>query len=691
MSSQQNGLVAGNKQNEPGGTVPRNRSRFPLSYSFFDTDRFAEYKPFFVMEAVSNDKITLNSAHECRTYSLKAPLMQSVLKKKDYFYVPMQAILPNNWEKFYTNPVIGDDVPEDSGLGVRNFWKKVWDLFSNSLAYIEDICDGTTTLLVSQWLQNVLRFLVFFERFYSNGSLMSSLGIHGANYIHISYGANNSDDNTGAASFDEFFDSVIVAVKACFSSFNVNIGGSSYKVLLDGSEPNSEDPNTSIQISLREALELMRDDPTFTVTNCANTGDYTSAVLDIITVDYAFSIGVFADDDGYYPGLNLGRLWAYQLICHHYYSNDHVDFIYSAELFRQYINQLVSRNSLQSSADLVPRFTVNGLDYLYDALSSHVFNQMITYFDTNGIFSIVGTGNPPDSINDVYAYFRALFGYNRSLRFMDYFTGSRTRPLAIGDSTVDASSGKVDILDMSRSVQMTRFLNAVNRTGRKFGAYMKELFGKVPAPDYHNPFYLAHTSDVVGNSEVENTGAAQQSRANSITSLMRSNASRYAFAFEPDRDCIVMGITYYDIPRVYTRSTEKQNFYMDRFDMFNPFLQFIGDQEISKAELGTVLPDNNAFAYTNRDMEYKQRYNQAAGGFCVGSTQLKNWIFPADELRRNRVIVLDSDFIRSFNAEFDRFYLSLTGYSLGTYFHFIVRNDNRCDASRPMAYSPSIL
>lgn len=95
---------------------------------------------------------------------------------------------------------------------------------------------------------------------------------------------------------------------------------------------------------------------------------------------------------------------------------------------------------------------------------------------------------------------------------------------------------------------MTKFLQAVNRSGRKFSNYMKELFGKTPAYDYHNPMFLAHTSDLVGAAETENTGAAQITDNIAVTSRLRATSSRYAFEFQPDRDCIVIGLSYYDLP-----------------------------------------------------------------------------------------------------------------------------------------------
>ena len=68
---------------------------------------------------------------------------------------------------------------------------------------------------------------------------------------------------------------------------------------------------------------------------------------------------------------------------------------------------------------------------------------------------------------------------------------------------------------------------------------MKELFGKTPAYDYHNPMYLAHTSDLVGAQETENTGLAQVTAQIAVTSRLRATSSRYALSFSLI-DCIVL-------------------------------------------------------------------------------------------------------------------------------------------------------
>lgn len=689
MSAQSNGLVASAVQNEAGGNSVRNFSRFPLSYSFYNTERFGEYTPFFVEEGVSGDVLPLHSAHEVRTYTLQAPLMQSLLKKKDFFAVPMEAILPLNWQKFYTNPVIGEDVPNDVGCGVEGFWNKVENLERTSRLSLVDFTNATILGSdTAEKLQNIIQYLVFFEYFYSTGSLMESLGISGHSYFHANF--NDGDTPPRPFSFDDFFDYIFSLIYDSFSSVRISVGGVSYVVLpnYDGvlfSQPAN-------QISWREALELIREDlASFSVVSASlySGSSFISDVVDFFRSDITIynvlnsSVSGQPIDDEHSIPLNLSRLWAYQLVCAHFYTNDHVDFVYSAELFRQYIWQLWS--SVRDTNFDIPSelFSVNGFSYEFDSLSAHICSQFF-YILSSGIYSLSSSDS-----SSVFGYFTALLHYKRSLRYMDYFTGARSLPLAIGDTSVDASSGSVDVLDLSRSRMMAKFLQAVNRSGRKFGAYMKELFGKVPAPDYHNPFYLAHTSDVVGSSENQNTADGQRD-ANAFTSNLRTNASRYAFEYRPDRDCIVIGLSYYDIPRVYTLATERQNFFVDRFDMFNPYMQFIGDQSIYKAELGTLYPSLAPFGYQNRHMEYKQRYNQAAGAFANPSTGLDNWIFVADMMHRVANQNISSSFIRSFNSELDHFYTSLTGFSNGSYFHFIVRYDNRQDASRPMAYAPVI-
>lgn len=668
------GAVQGNSQNIPAANTPRTRSTFPLKYHLFDTHRFGEYHPHYVEEGVKEDILPIRSSHNVMSFTLKSPLMQDITMVKDYFSVPMEAILPLNWEKFFDNPVRGDDVNSNVGPTLENFWNKVGAMFDSLLsAYVAILNNQNSTN--EQVLTATLRLLVLGEYFYSDGSLMTSLGCHGSNYINVTMG-----DPDHRFTWDHFFDTMIDELIKFIGSdwITVNVDNVVYKV---AAEYDPGQRRTDF-IDFRHFLSLIRDTPTFYFSSIPS-GDLRSAVKSV------YSQFGLAPVKANVP-FNTSRLWAYQLVCAHYYSNDHIDFIYSAELYRQLVGNYIRVLSGAGFGNL-SKFTRNGIEYQYDYLCARfvdLFISNITNAATNTL-----TATNVATVNAALGYFSALFAYRRSLRYQDYFTGSRAQPLAVGSTGVTVSGNTVDVVDITRNIQRQRFLNAVNRVRHNFEGYLQGIFGgDVPAPDYHNPFFLASTSDTIYGQETENTGTDQFSRAISITTNLRSNGSRYMLEIHCDRPCVILGLTHYDLPRVYGKSMEREFLHVDRFDMFNPFMQYIGDQPIYIQELGIapsgIQPLAMAnFSYTLRHMEYKQRYNQAAGGFVYN---LPGFVFIASD-ERGTQSTINPDWIRSVPSEFDRFYVSLNGWSNSSYFHFIVDNFNDCSGSRPMAYAPSIL
>lgn len=717
------GIVGSNPANQANGQDVHTRSKFPFGYKFADTHRFGEYHPFFVMEGVEGDKIDLHCSHEVRSYTLKAPLLQDIQLKKDYFVVPREAILPMNWDKFYTIPTIGDDVRDDVGTSVLGFWELVCNGWNSMKANLL----GNSNPTGVDFLTGMLRTLFVGEMFFSEGNLMSSLGIHGGSHFTC-----QRKDNSGQIyedwTYDQFFDFAIGQIKSGFHSFVIEIpfredngsgassGVKSYRVLLSNlenfSSVGSYIPRQNMyDVPLRVGLQIMRDNP-FRVTQVYSTANATTTVssqfIQSIKDSWNLSGGQNSQDFGNVVAVNylvdedvvdLARLWAYQIVVNHFYSNDHVDYIYSAQLFRELIGYYVSQFLNNSSGKLVDTFSYNGVDYQYDFLSAHYFALLIDVLNDSLFLTDY---QPSDDSTFCYSYFSQLFGFKRSLRFLDYFSGSRSRPLAVAQSdinvNVDGTSGtgySVSAINITKGIQAQRLANAVNRFGRKFEDYIAGMSGKRPAPDYHNPFYLSHTSDVIYGQESEYTGSSADSDPQNVTSVLRSAGGKYAFQIECDRPSILIGLAYYDIERFYGCTIERQVLHLNRYDMFNKYMQFIGDQPIYKSELGIRtagnLTDGN-FAYTNRHMEYKQRYNQTAGGFNVPSTDIDLWLFRADKKNIMQLSNhINPNFIRSWNVELDQYYQSLTGYSLGTYFHFIVKNINSCEANRPMAYAPSIL
>lgn len=662
------------------------RSNFPLNFPYYQSMRFGEYIPHFVVDGVPNDKnLRLQSAHNIRSTSLKAPLMQDIMLKKDYFKVNMRAILPKNWDKIYVNPTMGDDVQaqyvntviEDFPSWCRTIVMAIY----NKVTIYGDSSQIATDY--KEYLECVLRFMLVSEYFYSQGSLLATLGTHESpNFIY------DPNGNAGSAvhDYDSWYDLVMASLVN--QIYGTSPSGKYFEFTSDGAHyyvyASKEDPAFRTvraigyaNVTFREALAIMRENMDFEIVG------YSGVTLtDYMTgFGYLMNSSYFTILNPSYP-INLGRLYAYQIVCAHFYSNDQVDFIYSAELYRQllsyYIREFFSGGGLSAS----DTFTLNGITHEYDWTAGYwLYKLSIGYVTSAQLSDWRATLGP---------WLRAVFGFNRSLRFMDYFTGSRSHPLAVGNVDVAVIGNKVNIVDVTQRTMVQKFLNAVNRGKRLFDEYIENIFpGTQVKKDAHDPEYLGHTTDVIFGSETENTGADQLTEGNSITTTLRSNASRFAFELDVNEPCIIIGLSYFDIERAYTRLIERQNMHVDRFDMFNPFMQFIGDQPVFDCERDASQPSSNYWGYQLRHMEYKQRVPQVSG--ALATPALKLWVFTDENYPHPANSSIDPLVIRSFPTELDQFFIGALGYSPATYYHFIVKTTNLCSASRPMAYAPSIL
>lgn len=668
-------INAENPQEAQGAHVPNHHSNFNYNKIIYVTSRFGEYTPFFHFDSYEKDKIHQRSVTTTRSFSLKAPLMEDINMKRDYFQVYYDAILPINWDKCYIRPKQGDIVDWlKCSTNVDNFPQKVRQMCSAVWQYY----------VVSEYsssadkLKDILRTLTFVEMFYSDGSLLSHFGCHlapcfKATYVAAPDGPVTTPVTTG---FDAFFDAFCLnLVNQLTYDGDPSPGSDSFKLSYTLSDDEIQYSVTDA-ISLRQMLTAFRDG---SLKGLYTVGSVPSWLLHMV-IDATVVFNTYAE----FP-LNLAPLWAYQMACAHFYSDDNVDYIFSAELFRSlignYCNGVVS--SFNDSVDTI-FFTYNGVRYQYDWLSGFFFDFICQcLLDNDGSFDV-----------NLESYLRTLFGFNRSLRFQDYFAGARTRPIAIGDETqINVQNGKVSVINVTQSIQWQRLLNNIQRLPQEIGRYIKSATGKSQSFDYHNPGWLAHTSDTVFAAEVENTATDQVTKANSVTATLRGKSSNQQFTFESDRPCIIIGIQYFDIRRAYYTGVDRNLMLSCREEMFMPELQYIGDQPINACELFSAV-EPSTFGYTEQYNWMKQTYDEAIGGFAAGSLPGWAFMFRPDFFRvdsRGRNLVISPNFIRSTPPELDEFFISLTGFSLGTYFHFQQKICNITSASRNMVKHSQIL
>lgn len=640
--------------------APRNRSNFDLSHHHLTTLRFGEIFPFFNLEAVNNDKITLRSQHDLSTFTLKSPILSNIRMRKDYVSVPMEAILPFNWDKIITNPLFGDDVDADNCNCVLDL-SKLDTLLNSITARITEKTYDTKPL-------GFLNCLAILELIFSKGSLLSRLGYNFSNTLKI---VNN--DTEEVSSLDDFVDYYYGLMLGTLDSTLIKYFNDELQIV-----------SKSFNFRTKEDLRIFHD---FVLNHVLDSEQVVSLIAPnkINYANFSFQCNLKGAEAQaqHYTKYNIAPVAAYQITCAHFMSNDKVDYIYSAELYRQLMHSL--------SDDYTPNFDYNGVSTPYDYLSGYYINNCLSYID--------GVTDDNKCIKGML-YLQNLLGFRRSLRYVDYFTSAKTHPLALGDTSVHVSTaGNVDVVDVTRNIQMQRFLNFANRAGRKFEEYISKLNGKFVAPDYHNPQYLGGTIDSLYNSKVENTSEAQQTKPNSVTSTFGGNSERFAFSFECDRPSIILGLVSFDIVRSYANSVRRDSQHIDRFDYFNPFLQHIGDQPIFGFEYlannqGTFRTDY--YGYTTRHAEYKEEVSRADSGFIDGT--LPSWAFvnkpidfnPAD-LTTGDSVFISPEAIRSYPEELDDFYLDLPYVGNSKYFHFIVDFFNSCEAVRPMIKKPEIL
>lgn len=649
--------------NRQGVAVPRTHNTFDLSYNNYTTQLYGYYYPFFCLHAVPGDTVPLRSEVEVRSFAMKSPYLGGVTLKKDYYMCPMQSILPSTWELIYKNPSQGDDVPDDANcLLPKDTFDKVIRALDTRL---KTVPTGFGQGQYGAEIGNFIRLLFYAESFLSSGSLLFNLGYKCSPIFY------HSDDTT-VYSFDTIFDSFMAYLLGIGTQFSITLsnGDNQYFVIRETDNYNNRG---RISVSVSTAVSLLRENPNFNISKPMQ-GTVSAIVSDYQESSISIHYPLLPEKD-----INISSILAYQLIWSQYFVNPQVDYIYNSEIYRETFRSNFINRFGSETWYTVPwqTFSYNGSHISYDYFSLHYLSKVFE------------TIRPAD-----YCLVHYLFGLRQSLRFGDYFTDSRTRPYAPGVMDAPVVGEKVSAIDITKSVVMQRYLNAVVKLGNNFGDYLRGIFGTTPSPDYHFPKFIASSEVAVDGFEVANTSSQQQGL---LVTNLKTSADKYEFEVSVDMPCIILGLSSFSVPRVYSQTCNRFFFHNDRFDDFNPMLQYIGDQDIRSIELSSCTnregQADGVFAYASRNAEYKQSFSVASGGFI---DMLPSWAFLSDSLFQgffvpDTLIPQSPEFIRAKDYEFDRFFEVQTGLSLGHKFHFILRYNNQNVCNRPMEVNPGIL
>lgn len=661
-SAEFNGIQVNHKSADPNKSYGQGLNKFNNSYDQAATLRYADIHPFAVLDCNERDDIPFRSDHDLGTYTLQSPLKSEVNMHKTVALVPYQAILPNTWKRIYVNPTKGDDVPEDAfcDLNLVAKWKEYRQYVIDQYAILEDD---------QEKFQLLIEFFIATESIFSSGGLLPQFKMNFHSFFTVA--RDNSADPVDEPDFDPDvprFDSIFdILFGSIFSENGSGISiykaddvGAPLRLTTSYSSPSFDFSSLYQVVSPHVMLDYLRDRNYDRINSGLIGSDYkdVASVLDAL---YLYVVFFDIPLDGYYTSLE--RPIAYQLAVAKFMSDDSIDNIFDASTFR---------NNFSALMDYGDFFEWNGQPFIYDIFSRHNLEKAFK----------------PETFADACSL---LFSFRKSLKYGDYFISSRPNAYAVGDVNAPVINNFVSAIDITQSISEQRFTNWNNRTGMSYDEYVKGLTGSDVMPDVTEPLFVSHEVFKLSGFEVENTGAAQQeSGTNSVSTLLRSSKSDWMFDIGITDVCVLVGLAHFDMKRLYTRTMDRAVMKKNRFDFFNKFFQYTGDQDIKHIELDAAHSESAIFSYITRYMQYKQQVSHATGGFLG---PLRSW---ANVAQNSRDFVnyglINSDFIRNSNGDFDIFYGSVTGYSLGTYFHFAVYFHNDfSEMRRAMDIAPDIL
>lgn len=674
--------------NNPGSYNNESYNSFDKSHLRFYTQRFSEVYPCLSQPANSGDNIPLSVRHELRNYTLKAPLLSSLKMYRSFYQIPLSAISPYTWELQLRQPIRGQDIAFGD-VAQRISLSRVLSLYSRLLFHLHDTTQLTTIGEAFNYSHTLLRSTLFLSLFLGNSSLLSALG------VALPY--RKEADDIYSSVMDTFLN-LMTSIKT--SSGLPYISNLSYRDN-DGnthtlSATRQEDDSNifHISLSLSEMWNFIRDALQFgnisigfsTLKDEDYASLYSSLSAPVLlawnifnpsnveNVQYADFLAQIKDTDADY--ISLRPVIAYQMACAQFFSNTAIDDIYTAKQW------LLDSRSYESSFPGVKNraesFSLNGAIYLYDAFAGKRVSEMLDSFKG----SVTTLASAVSTSISILKYFENLFGIRQSLRYPDYFTSSRTQPLAVGDVTTTVNENKVSAININQSLWMQRFLNAVNRTSQNIYEYLKSMDGVEPQRKVPQPYFLASEEFNISGQEVENTADNQ----GAVTTLLRSENSSFAFKAFIDEPSYVIGVTYFNALSVYDSLRPLHWEQNDRFDWFNSYMQHIGDQPVylrellsdrlNKSEAFGYQFANGIFGYQLRYAQYKFENSIALGGFINGS--LPGWSLICKPFGRAGSIsfakspTISEQFIRNDDYAFDELYSSLTGTNPATRFHFVI-------------------
>lgn len=694
-----------NQVNDPNFENQQGYYPYDLTHQEFLSPRFGEITPCMHLNTVPADRIVCVDNTKTILNQINGNLLSKVNQYVDTFYVPKRCIYPNNYEKLIPNPTKGDDLPNAAlpmfpiGALVYSYLRSV--TLSVRLLWPEQGTDDTRTIkdiMASADDDYSISRMYLLSTILSRGQLLDYLGVQFDNRFE-------NNKSRLQSLIDSFQRAVYLAISSN-DGFNEN-GRYIYRFnreltdnLVDYEQSLSSGFARKIT-NLSEFRDVVSDIfesgylPffNFTTSGVDMTGiteSYYSLYAELISLFgtvYLYDEDTFINDlntseDPFRSGyISLDKPMAYQLLVAQYFTNNTVDNIFNSDLYLQLLRSVMFPANPDTGFSLEPTFLYNGVSTEYDLITPGAAS-----------FSLLTDSLITGAVHRQEVFMTLLFMLRRSLRYGDYFTTARPNMLAVGQLSINVENGMVSPVDVTRNLLAQRYLNAANYIGSGFLPYYNSIFGVTPSDTGTFPRFISHRKISLDNQITNNTGDNQGYQT---TNLLGYTDEKLGFDVFIDDFGVIISTISYDVLPVYTSGFDADLFMADRFDMFNPMMQNMGDQPIMLSELiGDFSLRGTIFGYTMRDSQYKFKNSRAHGAFV---NSLPGFLvkYPLDRfIPRDTFyasLEISPDFIRDKPVYLDATVPVSTGVSPAEYFHFLVSVTNQVNTARKITATPPIL
>lgn len=650
------------------------------------TQRFSEVMPCYFDKCIEGDNVVNQATQDVRTFALQSPLMNNLKMYRSFYAVPLSAIAPKSWEYLLRQPNRGQDI-SFADYDISGTFQQVFAIPIQLYKRCKQILAQGSDMTVGYKNCTLALMAYYGSLYFSNNGLFKALGYTAP--VRVSTYSTADGDTTPAASIWDRMYSAFVDMVCEGGRVNLHYKDENgNRVTLLGSQDTTALKHTPSEVF--NFLSIASYYGTLYIEVDPKQSNITLYEPLAALVRQATALNLDSEWDETTTRVSLRPLVAYQTILAQFFSSSSVDSIYNCKAYTDTALSLVTKvyelsKSLGGYSDIhhspFPYSSkVNGVDVFYDAFSGK-YNEYVS----SAMKAIINDMSSSTYLLENYqslmcTFANSLVGIGHSLRFSDYFTGSRTRPLAVGDTTIQVNDNAIQVVDVNKSLWIQRFLNAVNRGRQDIYDYLKQLTGVEPPHHMAEPIPLVSEQYNISGMEIENTAEKQ----GNIVTLLRNNDSRYQYKYYATEPTYIIGVTYFSVLSVYQNATDRTYFMDDRLDWFNSFLQNIGDQPVYTRELDSTFSnggleyDSKVFGYQQRYAEFKNAVSHARGGFIDGSLPGWSILFNnspyKDKYSSFDVVpqVLSSAFLRNFDNVFDPLFASLTGKNQSDRFHFII-------------------